>query len=43
MLSGNNLAELADVDELGRCARLTHLVLEGNPVTKKEVSLGLHG
>jgi len=36
VLSGNNLAELADIDALGRCSRLTHLVLEGNPITKKE-------
>jgi U2 small nuclear ribonucleoprotein A' len=40
VLTGNNLAELADLDVLGRFARLTHLVLMDNPVTKKEVRLG---
>ncbi|SPQ20109.1 27cc62f9-4d52-4f5e-8767-6348ca28a8f1 [Thermothielavioides terrestris] len=35
-LASNNLAELADLDILGRFPRLTHLVLVDNPVTKKE-------
>jgi U2 small nuclear ribonucleoprotein A' len=37
MLAGNSLAELADLDVLGRFPKLTHLVLMDNPVTKKEV------
>lgn len=37
VLASNNLAELADLDVLGKFARLTHLVLLDNPVTKKEV------
>ena len=37
VLSSNNLAELADLDVLGKFARLTHLVLLENPVTKNEV------
>lgn len=37
VLAGNQLAELADLDVLGKFARLTHLVLVDNPVTKKEV------
>lgn len=37
VLTGNNLAELADLDVLARFPRLTHLVLMDNPVTKKEV------
>ncbi|KAL2267059.1 hypothetical protein VTJ83DRAFT_4336 [Remersonia thermophila] len=36
VLAGNNLAELADLDVLGKLPRLTHLVLVDNPVTKKE-------
>lgn len=36
VLSSNNIAELADVDTLGRFPRLTHLVLADNPITKKE-------
>ena len=36
-LESNNLRELADLDPLGSLARLTHLVLRDNPVTKKEV------
>ncbi|KAL2260756.1 hypothetical protein VTK26DRAFT_5148 [Humicola hyalothermophila] len=36
VLTSNNLAELADLDVLGRFPRLTHLVLMDNPVTKKE-------
>lgn len=39
VLAGNSLAELADLDVLGRFPRLTHLVLVDNPVTKKEVGL----
>ena len=39
VLASNNLAELADLDVLGKFARLTHLVLLDNPVTKKEVSV----
>ncbi|KAI5921558.1 leucine-rich repeat-domain-containing protein [Camillea tinctor] len=35
-LESNNLTELADLDPLGSFARLTHLVLRDNPVTKKE-------
>lgn len=41
VLSGNSLGELSDLDVLARFARLTHLVLLDNPVTKKEVGLGL--
>lgn len=37
VLASNQLAELADVDVLGRFARLEQLVLMDNPVTKKEV------
>lgn len=36
MLTANNLAELADLDPLRGFARLTHLVLMENPVTRKE-------
>ncbi|KAK4134099.1 L domain-like protein [Trichocladium antarcticum] len=36
VLAGNSLAELADLDVLGRFPALTHLVLVDNPVTKKE-------
>lgn len=36
VLTANNIAELADLDVLGKFARLTHLVLAENPVTKKE-------
>jgi U2 small nuclear ribonucleoprotein A' len=39
VLAGNSLGELADLDVLGRFARLTHLVLVDNPVAKKEVRL----
>ncbi|KAI0520816.1 L domain-like protein [Xylaria bambusicola] len=35
-LESNNLSELADLDPLGSFPRLTHLVLQDNPVTKKE-------
>jgi U2 small nuclear ribonucleoprotein A' len=38
VLSSNVIAELADLDPLSKLRRLTHLVLEDNPVTKKEVS-----
>lgn len=38
MLASNQLVELSDLDVLGKFARLTHLVLADNPVTKKEVS-----
>lgn len=37
VLSGNNLAELADLDVLAGFNRLTHLVLAENPVAKNEV------
>ncbi|KAH6635133.1 leucine-rich repeat-domain-containing protein [Chaetomium sp. MPI-SDFR-AT-0129] len=36
VLAANHLAELSDLDVLSRFARLTHLVLVDNPVTKKE-------
>ncbi|KAK5657767.1 hypothetical protein OQA88_2840 [Cercophora sp. LCS_1] len=36
VLASNNLSELADLDVLAKFARLTHLVLVDNPVTKKE-------
>ncbi|KAI1081570.1 L domain-like protein [Whalleya microplaca] len=35
-LESNDLKELGDLDPLGSFARLTHLVLTDNPVTKKE-------
>ncbi|KAI1431883.1 L domain-like protein [Xylaria sp. CBS 124048] len=35
-LESNNMVELADLDPLSSFARLTHLVLRDNPVTKKE-------
>ncbi|KAK3318681.1 leucine-rich repeat-domain-containing protein [Apodospora peruviana] len=35
-LMSNLLSELSDLDVLGQFARLTHLVLVDNPVTKKE-------
>lgn len=38
VLAANQIAELADLDVLGRFAGLTHLVLVDNPVTKKDVS-----
>lgn len=37
-LAANNMVELADLDVLAGFPCLTHLVLAGNPVTKKEVS-----
>lgn len=36
VLASNSMAELADVDVLSKFARLTHLVLVDNPITKKE-------
>ncbi|OAA40818.1 U2 small nuclear ribonucleoprotein A' [Beauveria brongniartii RCEF 3172] len=36
VLATNNVAELADLDVLGKMTRLTHLVLVDNPVTKRE-------
>lgn len=39
VLASNSLAELADLDVLGKFPRLTQLVLMDNPVTKKEVGL----
>ncbi|PSR78507.1 leucine-rich repeat-domain-containing protein [Coniella lustricola] len=42
VLASNQLAELADLDVLGKFARLTHLVLVDNPVTKKEVRLAVN-
>lgn len=36
VLASNSLSELSDLDVLGKFARLTHLVLMDNPVTKKE-------
>ncbi|RPA96004.1 L domain-like protein [Choiromyces venosus 120613-1] len=35
-LAANNISELADLDPLARCARLTHLSLLDNPVTRRE-------
>ena len=43
VLTSNNFAELADLDPLRSFARLTHLVLLENPVTRKEVSVFLSG
>ncbi|EAW12967.1 U2 snRNP complex subunit LEA1 [Aspergillus clavatus NRRL 1] len=36
VLTANNMSELADLDPLRNLARLTHLVLMENPVTRKE-------
>lgn len=36
MLANNNVRELADIEGVTRCRRLTHLVLLENPVTRKE-------
>ncbi|KKY36014.1 putative u2 small nuclear ribonucleoprotein a [Diaporthe ampelina] len=36
VLASNQVAELSDLDVLGKFARLTQLVLADNPVTKKE-------
>ena len=37
VLTANNVAELADLDPLRGFARLTHVSLAENPVTRKEV------
>jgi U2 small nuclear ribonucleoprotein A' len=37
VLTSNNVAELADLDTLGKFRNLTHLILVDNPVTRKEV------
>ena len=37
VLTANNFAELADLDVLGTFPMLTHLVLNDNPVTRKDV------
>ncbi len=37
VLTSNNFAELADLDPLSAFAKLTHLVLMENPVTRREV------
>lgn len=37
MLANNNVKELADIEGLTRCPRLSHIVLVENPVTRKEV------
>lgn len=37
MLANNNVRELGDLEGLTRCARLAHVVLLENPVTRKEV------
>lgn len=39
VLTANHVKELADLEGLSGCARLTHLSLLENPVTRKEVSL----
>jgi len=39
ILSENKMRELADLDPLAGFTQLTHLVLVGNPVCTKEVSL----
>lgn len=39
ILTSNNLAELADLDVLGKFPRLTHLSLLENPVTRREVCM----
>ncbi|KAJ5091911.1 hypothetical protein NUU61_006781 [Penicillium alfredii] len=36
VLTSNNVSELADLDPLRNLARLTHVVLLGNPVARKE-------
>lgn len=38
MLANNNIKELTDLEGLTRCLRLTHLVLQDNPVARNEVS-----
>lgn len=42
VLASNQLAELSDLDVLGKFARLTHLVLADNPVTRKEVGFPMY-
>lgn len=42
VLASNQLIELSDLDVLGKFARLTHLVLADNPVTKKEVGFPVY-
>ena len=37
VLTENRIAELADLDALRQCGRLTHLTLLENPVRRKEV------
>ena len=37
VLTSNHVAELADLDPLRKCTKLTHLVLLENPVVRKEV------
>jgi len=37
VLTGNNVAELADLDPLRRLGKLVHLSLLENPVSRKEV------
>ena len=39
VLTANHIAELADLDPLAGFARLTHVVLLENPVTRREVSV----
>lgn len=39
MLANNNMKELADLEGLMRCQKLSHIVLVENPVTKKEVCI----
>jgi U2 small nuclear ribonucleoprotein A' len=41
VLTSNNMAELADLDPLRDFAKLTHVVLMENPVTRKEVGFGV--
>lgn len=45
VLTSNHVKELADLEGLSGCARLTHLSLLENPVTRKEVRhpKDLHG
>lgn len=42
VLANNNVKELADLEGLTRCRKLSHVVLTENPVTKKEVCTRLH-
>lgn len=39
VLTSNQMQELADLDVLGKCQRLTHLSIIENPVCRKEVRL----